>query len=114
MASPLAVVTVLVGAEEAPTESYVAMVSERWIRSSQNEHTIREHPIPLLAVGDRVDVESVLKWQEQFADDFRALDESTAANIAVRLMMDLGVEYPKTVVSKVATSGPDEDDKNTQ
>src|SRR5207249_373295 len=34
MASPLAVVTVLVGAEEAPTESYVAMVSERWIRSS--------------------------------------------------------------------------------
>ena len=95
---PLALVTVLVGAEEAPTESYVGMLGITWLREQVAKRPGGEIGVPLLAV-DHVDVEQVRAWEERFASDFRALSEQTAGKVGKRLLFAMGTKLLEAIIA---------------
>jgi len=108
LSTPLALVSVLVGAEDAPTESNVAMIGEQWVGAKLPGGAKGKLEIPLLLAGDRVDPEGILRWQEQFAEDARAIGAPSLGRIVVRLFVALGQKYMTSVISQAVEdySGP--------
>lgn len=99
MSLPLALLIVLVGAEDAPTETYAALLGEQWLLERTAENPAKEIVLPLLA-SEEAEEERVAAWQQQFAADFGALDQPSGGKIGVRLLLALGTKFLETVLAE--------------
>ena len=105
LTSPLALIVILVGAEDSPTDSYVTMLGERWLEEKTRPDSKRAADLSLLAAGENVEANQVSKWQEQFAADAKEMGVSNLGKLGVRLLVALGSRYLNLLMSQAAKGG---------
>lgn len=91
LTSPLVLVTLLVGAEDAPTETYVAMFGQDWLAAKgATTDPEKELTIETLTVGEELRLDNFLRIQEELASDVNATNPEVLRLIGGRLMNALG------------------------